>query len=207
MRIVFARGAIAFSLLLFTSATTADAGELYYQMGADGIPMLTDSPLYGAQMLRLNSAKSSSQRTKPINVNGVPRIDAYDHLFRAAADRYDLPAELIKAVCLVESAMNPKAQSPVGAQGLMQLMPQTAKDLDVSDPFDPGQAINGGARYLAQQLRSFGRTDHALAAYNAGPGAVRRAGGIPNYQETQRYVKKVTRYYQHFQSSRPVAKH
>jgi soluble lytic murein transglycosylase-like protein len=105
---------------------------------------------------------------------------------------------------LVESGMNPKAISKAGAQGLMQLMPQTAIELKVTDPFDPSQAIYGGAKYLSRQLRSFGRDDYALAAYNAGPGAVKRAGGIPNYTETQRYVKKVMRYYDHFRQRRPV---
>ena len=203
MRLAFPYGLVATGLLILLTCPPAHAGELYYQMGPDGIPALTDSPRYGAQVMRFDGR--SVQRKKPINVSRVPRIDAYDHLFRAAAERHHVPAELLKAVCLVESAMNPAAVSPAGAQGLMQLMPQTAESLNVSDPFDPSQAIDGGARYLAQQLRTFGRTDHALAAYNAGPGAVRRAGGIPNYRETTRYVQKVTRYYNHFRWSRPVA--
>ena len=183
--------------------TTAVAGEIYYQMGPDGIPMLTDSPRMGVEAHRFDQPRTAVT-TKPVNVERIPRIDDYDHLFIAASKQYGISAELVKAVCVVESAMNPKAVSKAGAQGLMQLMPQTAKELKVSDPFDPTQAIYGGAKYLSRQLRAFGRNDYALAAYNAGPGAVKRAGGIPNYKETQRYVQKVTRYYDHFRLQRPV---
>ena len=191
------------SIGLLTMTGPAFAAEIYYQMGADGIPMLTDSPRMGAHAQRFDRSRHT-QQTKPVNVEGIARIDAYDHLFIAASKQYDIPAELVKAVCLVESGMNPNAVSRAGAQGLMQLMPKTAQSLKVTDPFDPTQAIYGGAKYLSRQLRSFGRNDYALAAYNAGPGAVKRAGGIPNYTETQRYVKKVMRYYDHFRQQRPV---
>ena len=97
---------------------------------------------------------------------------------------------LLAAVAWSESGFNPSAKSPAGATGLMQLMPRTAAGLGV-DPKDPTQALEGGGTYLSQQLSSFGRTDLALAAYNAGPGAVRKHGGIPPYAETQKYVTTV----------------
>jgi cell wall-associated NlpC family hydrolase len=114
----------------------------------------------------------------------------YGSLFSAAATRYGVPAALLAGVATVESGGNPAAVSGAGAQGLMQLMPQTAAGLGV-DPFDPAQAVDGAARLLARDLRTFGSTPLALAAYNAGPGAVRRYGGIPPYAETQSYVGKV----------------
>jgi soluble lytic murein transglycosylase-like protein len=109
----------------------------------------------------------------------------------AAAGQTGLSEELISAVIAAESAYRPNAVSSAGAQGLMQLMPGTAHSLGVQDPFDPFQNVLGGSRYLQQQLRRFGSVEKALAAYNAGPGAVERYGGIPPYRETQNYVRRV----------------
>jgi len=108
----------------------------------------------------------------------------------AAAEKNGLSPELLKAVIQVESGFRQSAVSRAGAIGLMQLMPATAKALGV-DPWDPIQNIEGGARYLKQQLDRFGTLEKALAAYNAGPGAVIRYGGIPPYDETRRYVDRV----------------
>ena len=115
-----------------------------------------------------------------------------EQIIAQAARTYNLPPGLLRAVIQVESGGNPRAVSPAGAQGLMQLMPETARGLGVQDPFDPEQNVMGGARYLRQLLDRYGGDlDRALAAYNAGPGAVERYGGIPPYQETQTYVRKV----------------
>ena len=115
----------------------------------------------------------------------------YAWLFAAAAQKYGVPAALLTAVAAVESGYDPAAVSPAGARGLMQLMPATAAGLGV-DPMVPAQAVDGAARLLAQSLGEFGSVPLALAAYNAGPGAVRRYDGIPPYHETQDYVRKVT---------------
>ncbi|WP_312856496.1 transglycosylase SLT domain-containing protein [Nocardioides pelophilus] len=121
----------------------------------------------------------------------VPPGTPYAGLINAAAARTGVPADLIAAVAKQESGFDPNAVSSAGAQGIMQLMPGTAGDLGVENSFDPRQAIDGGARLLASLLDRFGRTDLALAAYNAGPGAVLRYDGIPPYPETRNYVKSV----------------
>ena len=115
----------------------------------------------------------------------------YADLFTKAADKYGVPASLLAAVAKAESGYDAKAVSPAGAQGLMQLMPGTAKGLGVTNSFDPNQAVDGAARMLRDLTNRFGRTDLALAAYNAGPGAVLKYDGIPPYPETQNYVRKV----------------
>jgi hypothetical protein len=118
---------------------------------------------------------------------GVPYAD----MFVRAGNKYGVSPKLLAAVAKVESGYNPKAVSKVGAQGLMQLMPTTARGLGVDDAFDPEQAIMGGAKLLSHNLKEFKSVPLALAAYNAGGGAVHRYGGIPPFAETQAYVPKV----------------
>ena len=115
----------------------------------------------------------------------------YSELFDQAASTYGVDADLLAAVARQESGFNAGAVSPAGAQGLMQLMPGTAKGLGVTDSFDPAQAVNGAARLLHDLLDRFGSTPLALAAYNAGPGAVMKYDGVPPYPETQNYVKSI----------------
>jgi soluble lytic murein transglycosylase-like protein len=113
----------------------------------------------------------------------------------AAAARHSIDPALLKGLIQQESGFDPTARSGAGATGLTQLMPGTAASLGVTDPSDPAQAIEGGAKYLADQLQRFGGDpSKALAAYNAGPGAVARFGGVPPYAETQQYVQKVLGY-------------
>lgn len=119
---------------------------------------------------------------------GTADIDA---IIAEAAQKHNLDEGLLRAVITAESNYNPKATSPKGAMGLMQLMPGTAKDLGVSDPYDPAQNVDGGARYLRSMLDQFGTVENALAAYNAGPGAVQTYNGVPPYTETKNYVNKI----------------
>jgi hypothetical protein len=118
---------------------------------------------------------------------GVP----YANLFTSAGNRYGVDPAILAAVASQESGFNSSAVSPAGAQGLMQFMPSTAQGLGVN-AFDPSSAVDGAARYLSNLQKQFGSTALALAAYNAGPGAVSRYGGIPPYTETQNYVSAVT---------------
>jgi soluble lytic murein transglycosylase-like protein len=113
-------------------------------------------------------------------------------LAAASARRHGLDPELVLAVVAVESGFQPQAVSRKGAQGLMQLMPATAKELGVKDALDPAENLDGGSRYLKDLIALYGGdVKKALAAYNAGPGAVARHGGIPPYKETRRYVREV----------------
>lgn len=123
---------------------------------------------------------------------GVGSATPYASVINAASARTGVPADLIAAVAKQESGFNAKAVSKAGAEGIMQLMPTTAKGLGVTDPLDATQSINGGADYLASLLKRFGgSTTLAVAAYNAGPGAVLKYGGVPPYSETQNYVRNV----------------
>lgn len=118
-----------------------------------------------------------------------------DDIFRKASQKYNVPIELLKAVAKAESNFNPNAVSKAGAQGIMQLMPATARELGVVNSFDPVQNIMGGAKYLSGLLKKFnGDISLALAAYNAGSGNVKKYGGIPPFKETRNYVVKVMRY-------------
>lgn len=118
--------------------------------------------------------------------------NTYDIIIESIADKYGVARGLVKAVMHTESSFNPYARSPVGAQGLMQLMPATARRFNVSNSYDPQQNIEGGVKYLSWLMRRFnGDLRLVLAAYNAGEGNVDKYGGIPPFKETQNYVKRV----------------
>ena len=122
----------------------------------------------------------------------VPAKKAYEDIIQEAAKTYDLDPALIRAVMQAESAFHPYVVSRAGAEGLMQLMPVLADEMGVTDSFDPRENIMGGARYLKQLLDSHnGNIALTLASYNAGPGNVRRYGGVPPFKETRTYVKKI----------------
>ena len=143
-----------------------------------------------ALLARIRLAKRP--KIKPVNQH-------FRKLIQQAAKRHGLEPAMIKAIIMAESSFNPNAVSNRGAQGLMQLMPQTAESLGVADAFDPGNNIDAGARYFRQLLNHFrGDTELALAAYNAGIQNVLNHKGIPPYKATKTYVEKVLTYYEHY---------
>jgi soluble lytic murein transglycosylase-like protein len=138
-------------------------------------------PSFASQLWRMPTAHAG--KAPPAGLEGM---------ITRAATTHNVRPQLLRAVVQVESGFNPRAVSPKGAQGLMQLMPGTSAALGVSDPFDPEQNLMAGARYLRQNLDRFGGDERlALAAYNAGSAPVQRYGGVPPYPETQQYVRNV----------------
>jgi len=204
------------NLLLFATASVCLAGE--YAVLSTGTRMRVDRHeadggkmrLYsGAGYIELDAAQISSFETfadpapavpgaaQPAVQAAVPQQAAPSpvDLADAAADRYGLPRSLVRSVMSAESANRPNAVSPKGAIGLMQLMPSTAKELG-ADPHDPAQNVDAGARHLRDLLLKYDyRLWHALAAYNAGAGAVQKYNGIPPYRETINYVNRIDRAY------------
>lgn len=142
----------------------------------------------------VNSTKKNATTTAGFS-SFLGETKSLDDIFDRAAKKYNLPVNLLKAVGKTESDFNEKAVSRCGAQGIMQLMPKTAEYLGVTDSFDAEQNIMGGAKYLAELYDKYdGNISYTLAAYNAGPNNVKKYGGIPPFEETQNYVKKVTNY-------------
>ncbi len=170
--------------LLFAAFTLAGAGTPWTLQKAIGDPTVQVSE---GDFRVLHAANAPAAR-KPEG--------KFDRLITEAATKYGVDVDLIRAVIKAESNFNPRARSPVGAEGLMQLMPALQKDFGITDPFDPRQNVMGGVRYLSKLLDMHGgNVALALASYNAGPGNVARYGGIPPFRETRNYVKKITDWY------------
>lgn len=170
-----------------TLTVAATSAEIYKYIDEEGVVCYTDAP-FGKKSQRVVGDKASPE-TEEVSVVIRPDYSGYVH---QAASKYDLEPELIKAVITTESNGNHRAVSRKGAMGLMQLMPSTANDLNVSNPFNPEENIEGGTKYLRQLLERFnGNLTLALAAYNSGPKTVEKYGAVPPILETRQYVKKV----------------
>jgi soluble lytic murein transglycosylase len=189
-------GACALAVLacLLLLADAAVAGNIFSYIDEEGVTHFSNIPndsRYTPVVMRTPYPRAPSR---------APSYRGYDGLILLNARANDVPPALVKAVIAAESMFDSEAESHAGAQGLMQLMPETARLLGVDDPFRPDENVRGGTEYLRAMLDRYGDFSRALAAYNAGPKAVDRHQGIPPYRETRDYVRRVLTYYRHYDS-------
>ncbi len=181
-----------------TAGAYTSSEPLAYASTADTYPSAVPPsavPLVGDYPSTQPTSVSYASTTPTADAGAAGASSAYAPLIEQAAARYGLDPAILSGLIQQESGFDPSAHSSAGALGLTQLMPSTAASLGVTEPLDPAQSIEGGARYLSQLMHQFaGNTADALAAYNAGPGAVQQYGGVPPYSETQQYVTKVLGY-------------
>ena len=179
------------AFIFLTRFTGPVRGDIYSYRDGSGVIYLANRPDIGISILKNGSNKilRSSSGRHSVSVRPTSR---YDSLIREASNRYGVGFELIKAVIHAESAFDPFAVSRKGARGLMQLMPETAKNLGVRNGFDPRENVLGGTRYLREMLERYNHDlKLSLAAYNAGPTTVDRIGRVPPYSETRNYIRQV----------------
>lgn len=179
--------------LIAAHGAAANSAVVYRFTDDRGVVHFTNAPSDSRyQLVSIRPKATGYSRRAPAD---VPLNHGYDSLIVREARAQRLDPALIKAVIAAESNFSPRAVSRAGAQGMMQLMPKTAEQLGVEDPFHTAENVNGGTRYLRKMLDRYGDLSRALAAYNAGPTAVDHYQGIPPYPETKAYVKRVLAYY------------
>lgn len=189
-------GDFAAALQAATSADAVGAADPSGVVGASGIP-------YYSGTASITDA-AYEPAAEAASAGGAGEGGQYEALIDEAAARNGLDPAVLHGLIEQESGFDPTATSSAGAAGLTQLMPGTASSLGVADPLNPAESIEGGARYLGEMMRQFaGNTADALAAYNAGPGAVEQYGGVPPYAETESYVTKVLGYAESYRQSHP----
>jgi len=194
---LFLRTAAAVIAVFIITAVNVAHADIYKFVDKEGVLHLTNMPTdHNAKYVLV-------MREKRILFQPNIDVNKYDNLITKAADKFKIDSALIKAIIKAESNFNHRAVSRAGAQGLMQLMPKTASDLQVEDSFHPEKNIEGGARYLRYLLNTYrGNLDLALAAYNAGEKAVAKYNyNIPPYRETQNYVKRVYSFYDSYRNN------
>lgn len=177
--------------------------KVYKYRNDRGVPSFSDRAPRGTRFEVLHYNCYACDLASQVDWHSTPLyLRQYVVPINQAARQHGVDPALVRAVIHAESAFRPKALSPKGAQGLMQLMPATAEALNVQDPLIPEQNIDGGVRYLAQLLAEHqGNTRLATAAYNAGPGAVRRHRGVPPFAETRTYIERVAILYERYQQA------
>jgi len=181
---------VAWIFFILVGLENLDGGTIYYYCDENGVFHFTDLP--------------SSDLYRPFIIFRDKKFEQtkIDEMIKVYSKRYGLDYDLVRAVVQVESAYKPEVESKAGAQGLMQIMPQTQEELGLKYPFDPASNIEAGVRYLRSLIDRFGDVRLALAAYNAGPSKVEKYNGIPPYAETKRYVQKVLNIYAKFKRKR-----
>ena len=193
-------------------ATSTHAGQIYMYKDSNGSTLLTNRKSADRSLTKvkvtyypdsnIHSYRNWGNSEASVLPSYSRNKNAFDHIIQQAAQQHGVSEGLIKAVMHTESGFNVNARSPVGAQGLMQLMPATARRFNVSNAYDPLENIMAGAKYLAWLLKRFnGNTTLALAGYNAGEGNVAKYGGVPPFRETQDYVRRVTSRYSNLYAS------
>lgn len=187
-----------FIISLFLLPMTA-RGDIYKFVDGEGVVHFTNVQPDGKYRLYLREGARSQPRVKSSGYDGNGWMAEYVNRYCKA---HDLSPALVHAIIKAESDGQRKAVSSKGAKGVMQLMPFTSKRMNVGDPFDPIENIEGGIRYIKELLATFdGDITHAVAAYNAGPGAVKKYGGVPPYKETRLYVQRVLSLYRKYSSA------
>lgn len=191
-----------FTLVVLLALPHPGEADIYKYVDANGVVHFTDTPTGGEYKLYLKERRGGAGRNSS-TARGRAVSGAVKEIVSRYSSTYRLDEALIHAVIKAESDYNPGAVSRKGAQGMMQLMPETARLMKVNDPFDVEDNIRGGSRYLREMLDEFnGNVDLAIAAYNAGPNAVRRHGGIPPYEETRNYVVRVKKYLNNYRQGK-----
>jgi soluble lytic murein transglycosylase-like protein len=187
------------TVMLLSSAASAQVYKWVDENGIVSFSNIAPPSEYDYKVLRF-PCYAADPKCRAVKWDQVPlNTRSFSAEIRLAATHNAVEESLIRAIIHAESAYQADARSPKGAQGLMQLMPATAAELEVINPFDPAQNIAGGARYLSQLLTEFdGDLELATAAYNAGPNAVYKYGGVPPYDETREYVRRVKILYQRY---------
>jgi len=186
--------AISALLMLAVPAQPVQA-DVYMYKDKDGVLTFTNVPNHNGYKRILREGTAGFAGASATNA-------AFDELIRSASGRYNVDPDLIRAVIKTESDFKINARSNKGAMGLMQLMPDTARLHNVSDAYDPNENVEGGVRHLRMLLERYqGNIELSLAAYNAGAGAVEKHGGIPPFNETREYVRKVLRFYDAFRGT------
>lgn len=196
MKIALSAPVILISLVALFGASSAHA-DVYMYQDKDGVINFTNAPTHAGyrRVMRENSTTYG-----PATVAANP-ANGYDEVIQDASSRHSLDADLIRAVIKAESDFNSNARSNKGAMGLMQLMPDTARLLNVPDAYNPYANIDGGVRYLKMLLGRYqGDVTLSLAAYNAGSGAVDKHGGVPPYAETREYVRRVLQFWDQYRA-------
>lgn len=189
---------ILFAVIIAAVSPCGDAvADIFIRIHADGHKEFTNRPSGPGWVFHMTESGEEpkiefAQAGKPKDIEEIVKEISY---------KFDIDPSLVKAIIVAESNSNPAAVSKKGAQGLMQLMPATAKSLSVSKPLDPRENLLGGVKYIKGLLASYGDLKLALAAYNAGPGTVQKYAGIPPYRETINYIDKVIKNYNKFKSN------
>jgi soluble lytic murein transglycosylase-like protein len=188
------------SLMIYTTALA----DIFVYVDKEGTMHFSNAPTHNRYRVYM---KENSRSPTPMVKRLKADTDKYDHLIAESCRLYGIDFALVKAVIRAESSFDPYAISSKGAEGLMQLMPDTSKRLNVANPFDPQENIRGGVKYLKYLMDRFNNDlKLSLAAYNAGETIVAQVNGIPNYRETKNYVAEVLRYYQEYKKKAPLSK-